>query len=213
MFPKRKVIPKKETLPNIKTRLTNFSNQVFKMKPQEILKAKKELGALRIDENNPYFTLPLTINGKDIELDIEGSLPYGGYFRMNSWDQLKLCIEAKEDLVVLSKQLISDLKYLLNQETLPYFKLSVKDFINKDQHVYVHWPKARKEFGPVALYPGGEVYCGPNDVNFKKFETSLKDVKKVRVVTDLNVWCRQDHENHELIVGFTPKVRSIHLIE
>ena len=181
------------------------------MKPQEILKAKKELGILKIEDDNPFFTLPLTIDGKPIELEVEGDMVYGSQFRMNNWDQFKLCIEADADMVLLSKNLINDLKYLLSQETLPYFKLVINNFVNQDQHTYVHWPKSRKQFSGVMVFPDEEIYYGPNDPNYKNFQAKLQEKKRVSVLTELYVWCRQDHENHELQVGFTPKVKSIFL--
>jgi len=203
------------TILDIKSR--HFSQEIcfLKMKPLQVLRSPKNVGAFKVEGTNPFMTVPFTINNAPIRVDIEGLLANEDMFVFDQYGKLKLCLDVSGngEIQHLSNNLMQTLKQLMEQETLPEFKLVVKSFVFNER-VYIIWPTERKKFLPVDVIIDGKVETiYPDDAkgSTKKFEEFCQEYKgyagSLVADAELYCWARRDDEKHELVVGITPRLK------
>lgn len=186
------------------------------MQPFEVLKSQKQIGAFKLDGTNPFFSLPLTINGKPIEVEIKGEALNEDLFNVDQFGKLKLALDVSNDggAMLMSKQLQTTLKEILELETLPELKLVVKSMIYKDR-MYAIWPQENQKLVAVKLFKSGsnvgEDFTVEDTAKMGIINEHLKKSKEVSVTVEISCWARRDDDKHELIVGVTPRLREIHL--
>ncbi len=185
------------------------------MLPIDVLRANKNIGAFKMEGNNPFFTLPLTIDGKPIKVQVQGTPVEEDVFSIDQWGKLKVALDISEDgaALLMASSLQQTLKNALEQETLPDLKLVVKSMVYNER-MYVTWPTERKKFVGVELLKGNN---GTEELKFedeKKMQEVrdiIKSKKKTGFEVELYCWARRDEEKHELVIGITPRLRAIEL--
>ncbi len=184
------------------------------MQPIEVLRANKHIGALKLEGNNPFYTLPLTIEGKPIVVKVFGTTWSEEVFNVDQWGKLKMAFDVSEDggTQLMSQQLQSTLKQALEQETLPDYKLIVKNMVYNDR-MYITWPQEKKKFLAVQLYDGKneDTLLADDTEKLKTITQQIKAKGKIFADIELYCWARRDEEKHELVVGITPRLKAIHL--